>query len=78
MIEKKNMLIITFRTTTEAMKMERSCKENAAPGRLIPVPKSISAGCGMAWCVLPEYENVIMQVIKENGICPQEVEICLI
>ena len=36
--------------TTMAMKMEAAAKAKEAPGRLIPVPRQISAGCGLAWC----------------------------
>lgn len=42
-------VIFTFNTTTQAMKMERAAEAAGAPGRLIPVPREISAGCGMAW-----------------------------
>ena len=48
--------MITFHTTTDAMAMERYCKKKE-PGRLIPVPGTISAGCGLAWCVLPQREG---------------------
>ena len=49
MIEKKLWLLVTFHTTAGAMEMEKRCKENGLPGRLIPVPRSITADCGMAW-----------------------------
>ena len=42
-------IIITFQTTTMAMFMERTCKNAGKNGRLIPLPKQISAGCGLAW-----------------------------
>lgn len=41
--------LMTFPNTTEAMKMEDACRAASLPGRLIPVPGTISAGCGMAW-----------------------------
>ena len=47
---KELKLIITFHTTADAMGMEKACKEANAPGRLIPVPRAISSGCGLAWC----------------------------
>ncbi|MCR4709215.1 MAG: DUF3343 domain-containing protein [Clostridiales bacterium] len=49
--EKTLRRIITFRTTTDAIAFERYCLENNIPGRLIPVPGEISAGCGMCWMV---------------------------
>ena len=42
MISQEKRLIITFRCTTDAIAMEKSCKATGAPGRLIPVPRSIS------------------------------------
>ena len=29
--------------------MERYCKAEGRPGKLIPAPHSMSTGCGMAW-----------------------------
>lgn len=49
MREKKLYTIITFNTTTEAMAMEKRCSLAGIPGRLIPVPREITAGCGLAW-----------------------------
>ena len=54
MRQKKKYAVITFRSTTEAMAMERLCMEHQVPGRLIPLPKEISAGCGLACRMLPE------------------------
>ena len=50
MISQEKRLIITFRCTTDAIAMEKSCKATGAPGRLIPIPRSISASCGLSWC----------------------------
>ena len=30
------------------------CLAEKVPGRLIPLPREISAGCGLAWRMLPE------------------------
>lgn len=55
MREKSWKEVITFHTTTEAMAVESSCRAGGMPGRLIPVPRQITAGCGMAWvCPLDE------------------------
>ena len=42
--EKTLKAVYTFHTTTEAMKMEQCAREHGIPGRLIPVPRQISAG----------------------------------
>ena len=38
--------IITFHTIADAMYMESLAKEAKIPGRLIPVPRELSSGCG--------------------------------
>ena len=78
MIRKERKLIITFHTTTEAMAMEKVCKENGADGRLIPVPRSVSAGCGLAWCAKLESEADLRKLMEEKGIVPQAVQECLV
>lgn len=52
--EKTLKAVYIFHTTTEAMKMEQCAREHGIPGRLIPVPRQISAGCGMAWAAPAE------------------------
>ena len=44
---KELKLIVTFHTTTAAMAMEKACAAAGIPGRLIPVPREITAGCGL-------------------------------
>lgn len=78
MIKKTTKLIITFHTTTDAMAMEAACKSLGAPGRLIPVPRSISAGCGLAWCAPPEGESSLRSLIEESGLRHQEMQLCMI
>ncbi|WP_274422424.1 DUF3343 domain-containing protein [Blautia sp. XA-2221] len=61
--EKKPCVVLTFSTTTAAMSMEKKCGQHKIPGRLIPVPREITAGCGLAWKMLEEdYENYKEQV----------------
>ena len=51
---KKPYIVFSFRTTVEAMAWERHCTSAQIPGRLIPLPREISAGCGLAWRMTPE------------------------
>ena len=52
--EKRSYIILTFQTTTQAMAVEKTCQREQIPGRLIPTPREISAGCGLVWRMLPE------------------------
>ena len=51
---KRSYIVLSFRTTLEAMGWEKQCHARQVPGRLIPLPREISAGCGLAWRMLPE------------------------
>lgn len=78
MIEKKEKIIITFYTTTAAMNMEDVCRSYGSVGRIIPVPGFISADCGLAWCAPPQYEQQLLQIMKDNDIVFQGVHKCMI
>ena len=49
MREKKLWLVITFHTTAAAIAMEKLCRAKGLPWRLIPVPRELTADCGMSW-----------------------------
>jgi hypothetical protein len=53
MREKQLWLLITFPTTASAMALEEAFQQAGLPGRLIPVPTSITADCGLAWRTEP-------------------------
>ena len=78
MIRRCEKLVITFYTTTAAMAMEKLCREEGAEGRLIPVPGSISADCGLAWCAKNESEDALLALMVECGITPQGIYHCLV
>ncbi|MDO5350313.1 MAG: DUF3343 domain-containing protein [Lachnospiraceae bacterium] len=61
-------VVFTFHTTTQAIFMEKCCKEAGAAGRLIPVPRQISSGCGMAWCAQAEARPALEELIQEKGV----------
>ena len=51
---KRPYIVLSFHTTLEAMEWEKHCLASCIPGRLIPLPREISAGCGLAWRMPPE------------------------
>ena len=68
MREKKLWLIITFHTTTAAMAMEKLCAESSLEGRLIPVPREITAGCGMSWRAPVESRAKLVHAAEQAGL----------
>lgn len=78
MRKKEKKIVITFYTTTDAMAMEKRCKEEGKPGRLIPVPGTISAGCGLAWCAIPKDRDQLLKVMEEGKLTPQAIHECML
>ena len=50
------------------MAVEKYCMENNLPGRLIPVPKEITAGCGLAWRADPAAKEELLSVFEKENI----------
>lgn len=61
-------LVITFSATTDAMAMESYCQSHELPGRLIPIPREIHAGCGLAWKTTPGMEDTFTAALEQAGI----------
>lgn len=78
MRKKELKLVIEFHTTADAMAMEKICKETGTPGRLIPVPRVISAGCGLAWCTELENREQITAILLEAGIEEEDLQECMV
>ena len=68
MRKKELKLVVTFHTTADAMAMERMCRDDGLPGRLIPVPRLISASCGLSWCAGPEDEALLAEAMRRHSI----------
>ena len=78
MRKKELKLVVTFHTTADAMAMEKACKEHNVPGRFIPVPRAISAGCGLAWCAELDEREQISDVMKQVGIQEEDMHECMV
>lgn len=68
MRQKSERCIITFPTTTAAMEMESACRAADLPGRLIPVPRAITAGCGLCWAAPPESREALEVLVMAKGV----------
>lgn len=68
MLKKTPALLLTFRQTVQAMACENYCREHALPGRLIPVPREITAGCGLCWKAPPEAEETLCRALADAGL----------
>lgn len=69
MRKKEPKTVITFATTADAMALEAAAKDfGDIPGRMIPVPSEIDAGCGFAWRCEPEDEAALLEAIERHGL----------
>ena len=68
MKEKKRQLIVTFHTTAESVAMERACRAAGIEGRLAPVPRQLTADCGISWRAAPDARGALEQIIRENNL----------
>ncbi len=68
MLRKTLSLIITFDATVQAMAAESCLQALGLPGRLIPVPREITAGCGLAWKAPPEAQERLRAALENANI----------
>lgn len=65
---KVSTLVITFPTTSAAMACEETCHAQGLPGRMIPVPGEVRAGCGLAWKAHPEDRATLEPALEAAGV----------
>ncbi len=68
MREKTLRTLVAFHTTTDALALEAWCADHGVPGRLIPLPTIISAGCGMCWSAPDEAREAVRAAVRAAGI----------
>lgn len=61
-------LLITFPSTTAAIALEAAAREENFPGRLIPLPSLLSAGCGLAWMAPPDLAERAGELLARRGL----------
>ncbi len=67
-LEKFPAIVLTFNTTTDAMYFEDQGHQAGLKGRLIPVPRAISASCGLAWMSRLDEEEALGALLKRPDI----------
>lgn len=68
MRKKTTKAVLIFERTVDAMAMEAFAAKENLPGRLIPLPTAISAGCGLCWMVVPEQQQEVEAKVAEHGL----------
>ena len=78
MISQEKRLINHLSLHHRRIAMEKSCKATGAPGRLIPVPRSISASCGLSWCAPPTNRTALEKLLQDQDLDPEGIYECII
>ena len=68
MRERTTWLVVTFHTTAAAIGMEKLCAAKGLPGRLIPVPRELTADCGMSWRAEVQDRAALAALTKAEGL----------
>lgn len=70
--QRQTRFVVAFSTTSDAIGAEKILKKAGVAGRLIPVPRRLSAGCGMAWAGDPADEKRTAALLREGRITPEQ------
>lgn len=70
---KEPFIVVAFDATTAALGMEQAARMHGLRGRLVPVPRQLSAGCGMAWREPADNEDALRRVLAAEGIDSEQV-----
>ena len=68
MKSKELRTVAAFHTTAAAMAAERLCQREGLEGRLIPVPRSVTSDCGIAWSAPAELRDTLERRFREAGL----------
>lgn len=50
-LDHERKIIVSFDSTFDVMECEQLCLAAGVPGRIMPLPGSITAGCGLCWAM---------------------------
>lgn len=60
--------VLTFSSTHTALAAEKYLKSKSVPGDLVPVPREVSASCGLAWLGPKEAVNAARAYLAGWGV----------
>lgn len=64
MRQKRPALVFAFDSTAQALAAEKLFRENGLPGRIIPIPAQVSAGCGLAWKAETDEKQALLDALS--------------
>ena len=66
--QKSLQVVAVFATTSDAMAVDAAADAGLVPGRMIPLPACLSAGCGLAWSVPAEEGAALKEALEREGL----------
>lgn len=63
-----NYIFISFSEMYDALQCEKVCRVQQIPGKLVTIPRELSAGCGYAWRSEATYQDIILTLLEEKGV----------
>lgn len=64
--------LATFNVTSMAIMFERACRKKGLEVRVVPVPRNLSASCGLACSYKCEDEERIKKICSEKNLEVEE------
>ena len=61
-------LVVAFESTASALAFADAAKAAGLSGRLVPIPRTLSAGCGMAWRDSKDARNLVESILESEDI----------
>ena len=78
MRRKRPFAVIAFASTEQALAAEAMFTQRGLPGRMIPIPSQVSAGCGLAWCADLEQREVLKELMQSIRLEEEAMHECMV
>jgi hypothetical protein len=62
-----------YRSIHDVMRADRTLRRSSVPARLVPVPTSVRADCGMGVAVLPGLHDSALEALESTDSRPEAV-----
>ena len=61
-------VVLGFDSLEDAYVLEAAAREHGIPGRIIPTPSEVAAGCGHAWAAPAQVREELLSACEEHGL----------
>ena len=72
---KKPYIVIAFENQEDVLALEEAALIHDIPGRIIPLPSEVSAGCGMAWALPVDVAESITSQLNDLKLSYESINV---